>query len=92
MEMQKTLGQLTTSVDALRNTIDGVKTKVEDLIGWKNKILGGVAVLGAVIALGGFFVGKFWDNISFKATPSAVPVVAPQIAVPAPVAIPKKSP
>ena len=82
MEMHKSMGELKASVEGLRTTVDGVKTKVDDLIGWKDKILGGAAVLGAVIALGGFFVGKFWDNISFKSTATSPPqIVAPPTAI-----------
>ncbi len=83
MEMQKTLGQLTTQVEALKGSVDGVKSKVDDLIGWKHKILGGAAVLGAIIALGGFGIGKFWDNISFKPTvPTPQTIAPPQVVTP----------
>lgn len=70
MEMQKSMGEMKSSLDAVKGAVDSVKSKVEDLVNWKHRILGGVAVAAAVIALAGFFVGKFWDYFTFKAPPT----------------------
>lgn len=66
MEMQKSLGEINASIKSLSSAIDSIKSKVDDLTNWKNRILGGALVLGAVITVLGFLVGKFWDHVTFK--------------------------
>lgn len=62
MELNKTVGELSsaikslekttdTSIGNLQKSVDGTKSKVEDLIAWKNRILGGVAAISAIVAL-----------------------------------------
>lgn len=91
MTMQKTLGQIDSSIQALTKSIDSTKTKVDALIEWKNRILGGVMVLGAVIALGGFLVSKFSSYVTIKAPESAAfSTQAPALAPSNPPALPLK--
>ncbi|WP_211453847.1 hypothetical protein [Collimonas antrihumi] len=58
--------------DSLKNSLDNIKTKVDDLVNWKQKILGGVVVLGTVFTLLGFVIAKGWDYVSFKIPAPAV--------------------
>ena len=51
MEMQKSIGEVKASVDALRAVVEGTKSKVDDLVNWKHKIIGGVAVLSVFLTL-----------------------------------------
>ena len=88
MEMQKSLGQLAAVVEGLKGSIDGVKTKVEDLVKWKAMIFGGVIVLSVMISFGVFLVTKFGDYITIKSPVAAPTVIAPA----APSAGPKKGP
>lgn len=67
MQMQQTLGEIRSSVDSLRQSVDSTKSKVDDLVAWKNKILGGAVVLGAICTLMGFMVTKFSNYITIGA-------------------------
>lgn len=51
MELQKSSAEVSTRVEALKSSVDGLKAKVDDLVAWKYKILGGVAVAGICIGL-----------------------------------------
>ena len=66
MEMQKSLGEINASILGLGKSIDSTKAKVDDLVNWKNRILGGAIVLGVVISVLVFAVTKAWDYISIK--------------------------
>ena len=66
MEMQKSIGEVKASVDSLRTVVEGTKSKVDDLVNWKHKIIGGVAVLGVVITLTWIIITKFWDYVTIK--------------------------
>ena len=44
MELQKSSAEISTNLQTLKSSVDGVKSKVEDLVGWKNKIVGGAHV------------------------------------------------
>lgn len=79
--LHKSIGEVQASVDALRTTVDGTKAKVDDLVNWKNRILGGAAVLTVIVTLIGFVVGKFWDYVTIKA-PTAQPTVQAPPALP----------
>lgn len=88
-DIQKSIGELKASVDALKSSTDSTKAKVEDLIGWKNKILGGVFVLGAIFSLIGFVVAKASDYVTIKpvsiqSSPTQLP------ALPQPQTLPKQ--
>lgn len=63
-EIQKTLGEINSSIKSLEKTVDSTKSKVDDLIGWKNKILGGAIAIGVICTLLGFLFSKFSDYIT----------------------------
>jgi hypothetical protein len=69
MEIQGTLARLDERSGAMKSSLDGLKGKVEDLVSWKSKILGGAITLGAVLALLAslvtFAVTKFSGYVSF---------------------------
>ena len=67
MEMQKSLGQINASIESLTKTVDSTKSKVDDLVKWKNMIFGGAIVLGVLGSLVGFFVTKFSSYVTIKA-------------------------
>lgn len=58
MELQKSMGELTASVNNMSTILSSTKSKVDDLVAWKNKILGGAIVLGAVTSVLGFIIAK----------------------------------
>ncbi|MFZ6801954.1 hypothetical protein [Undibacterium sp. Di24W] len=66
MEMQKTLGELNSKFENLNSSVNSTKSKVEDLVTWKNKILGGAIALGIIGTLLGFLITKGWDYVSIK--------------------------
>jgi hypothetical protein len=79
MELHKSTGEMKAAIEGLTTVVGGVKTKVDDLISWKNMIVGGAAVLGVVFTLMGFAIGKFWDYITIKAPAAPVAIVAPHV-------------
>jgi hypothetical protein len=83
MEMQKSMGEMNANILTMKGSVDGLRTKVEDLVNWKHRILGGVAVLAALLALLSFLIGKFSDNVSFKSasaqTEGAAPAIPPVV-------------
>lgn len=72
MEMQKSITQLQTSMQHLTTSVEGVKTKVDDLIRWKNMILGGAVVLGALLTTAVYLANKASEylTIGFKNQPT----------------------
>jgi hypothetical protein len=86
MELQKSVGEMNASLQSVKASVDGIKGKVDDLVGWKNRILGGAAVLAAVVALIGFAVGKGSDYVTWKGPPAATqaPTATPAAAPKAP--------
>lgn len=82
MELQKSVGELNANMQAMKSALDGVKTKVDDLVGWKNRILGGAAALTLVVAVLSFLFGKASDYFVLKP-----PSVQPSIATTTPPAI-----
>jgi hypothetical protein len=66
MQMQQALGEIKASIDNLRQTVDSTKSKIDDLVAWKNRILGGAIALGAVCALIGFLVTKFSSYVTIS--------------------------
>lgn len=83
MELQKSVGKLEHKIDSLSGSVDGMKSKVEDLVHWKHKILGGAAVLVFIGGAFGFLASKVSDHVSWKSpstpatTPSSSPASAP---------------
>lgn len=78
-------------MDALTVSVNSTKAKVEDLVNWKNKILGGAFVLGAVITVFGFLIGKFSSYVTIAA-PAAVAPTPTTVNIPAQPASPPQSP
>jgi hypothetical protein len=79
MELQKSVVEMSANLQAMKGTLDGVKVKVEDLVNWKHKILGGAAVAGAVIAGGGFLLAKAWDHVTLKNSGASPPQIGPTV-------------
>ena len=79
MEMQKSLGEINASIISLRESVNSTKSKVDTLIEWKHKIIGGAFVLGAIISILSVIMVKGWDYVSFH-TPAQqiLPSPAPQ--------------
>lgn len=84
MEMQKHLGEVNSSVKTLNDSINTqvkilnesigvVSTKVDSLVDWKNKILGGAIALGAVLAGLSFVISQFFAyfDVSVKQPPES---------------------
>ena len=69
MEMQKSLGQINASIQALEKSVEGTKSKVDDLVNWKNRILGGTITVGVLFSVLVFLITK--DYLSFKPQPQA---------------------
>ena len=67
MELQASFAEVKSDLKNLKSSIDGVKPKVDDLVNWKNRIIGGAIVLGAVCAILGVVVSKASDYITIKA-------------------------
>lgn len=51
IEMQKTLGELTSNIQTLTKSVESNKSKVDDLVQWKNMILCGAIMIGAIVAV-----------------------------------------
>lgn len=51
MEMQKSLGEINASILALTKTVDSTKSKVDELVTWKNMVFGGAITLGFLITI-----------------------------------------
>jgi len=52
MEMQKSLGEINASIQALNKTVESTKSKVDDLVKWKNMIMGGAITIGFLLGIG----------------------------------------
>jgi hypothetical protein len=89
MELKGSMGELKSSFNSLRDAIEGMKSKVDDLVSWKNRILGGAVVVGAVLTVAAFFIGKFFEYVTIK-SPTAQ--VQTQSATPEPRAVPPGKP
>lgn len=89
MEMQKSLGEVNASVQALSKALDNtdkdlkesihsLKSKVDDLVRWKTLILGGAITIGFLIGI--FFAGsKFLSGMRIEFTPAREDHQAQQI-------------
>ena len=77
MELQKSMGELSATVNGMKSTLDGVKTKVDTLVAWKHAIVGGAVTLGVVIGMAVFLITKASDYVTLKAPPMAPTAVAP---------------
>lgn len=75
MELQKSVGEMNANIGAMKGSLDGMKSKVEDLVGWKNKVLGGAAVLLFIGGLLGWAITKASSYVELKTAPTqAAPV------------------
>lgn len=79
MDLKQSFGELKTTMQGVKESVDSTKGKVDDLVGWKNKIIGGVAVIGVVGAVLGWVVAKASDYVTVR-----VPVNSPIVLSPAP--------
>ena len=66
MELQKSVAEINTNLLNLKSSVDSTKSKVDDLVGWKNRIIGGAIVLGIVGTLLGFVISKAGDYVTLK--------------------------
>lgn len=66
MELQKSVGELNANLASMKSSLDSVKSKVDDLVGWKNKVLGGAAMLLLVGSVLGWSVSKLSDYVTLK--------------------------
>jgi hypothetical protein len=71
IELQKSIGELNATTQATKSSVDGLKSKVDDLIAWKNRILGGAAALALVIAALGYVAGKVSEYVVLKPVAAA---------------------
>lgn len=77
MELQKSVTEINTNLQNLKSSVDSTKSKVDDLVGWKNKIIGGAIAIGAVCTIIGFALSKVSDYISIKAPAATQTVTSP---------------
>lgn len=66
MEMQKSLGEINASIKTLNASVASSNAKVDDLVKWKNMILGGVFVIGAIFSATYFIVSKASDYLTIS--------------------------
>jgi len=71
-DIQKSVAEMNSNLQHLKSSVDSTKGKVDDLISWKHKIIGGAIVLGIVGTLLGFAISKAGDYITIKAPAIAV--------------------
>lgn len=71
MELQKSVAEMNATLIATKAAVDGLKSKVDDLIAWKHKILGGAVVLGAVLAFIAFVAGKASEYVTLRPVATA---------------------
>jgi len=76
MEMQKSLGEINASIQALSKTVESTKSKVDDLVNWKNMIFGGAITIGFLIGLTVSLL-KIFEHAPIN-IPSATQVIQPQ--------------
>ena len=50
-DFQAALGEINASITTLGKSVDSTKSKIEDLVKWKNMILGGAIVLGVAAGI-----------------------------------------
>lgn len=81
-EIQKTLGEINSSIKTLDKTLENTKNKVDDLVKWKNMILGGAFVAGALISGFVFLLSKVSDYVTLKQPVSQTIQAAPQTTLP----------
>ena len=66
MEMQKSLGEINASISSLGKSVESIKSKVDDLVKWKNMILGGAIATGAILSIIFFILTKASEYITIN--------------------------
>jgi hypothetical protein len=90
LKIEGSLGELRASLDHLTKTVDSTKSKVDALIEWKNKILGGAILLGVIGTLLGVLITKFSSYVTIKA-PETSQVSQPSVVTSVPLQAPTAS-
>lgn len=80
MEMQKSLGEINASIQALNKSVDSSKSKIDDLVKWKNMIVGGALAIGFIIGLLSLISTKVLNHITFNTptTPQTIQSAQPE--------------
>ena len=87
MELQKSVGEMNANLTGVKSSVDSVKSKVDDLVAWKNRILGIALGVGAMISILSILLTKSYLTIG------APPIVVPAASVgAAPVPVPTAAP
>lgn len=66
MEMQKSLGEINASIKTLSSSISSTNSKVDDLVKWKNMILGGAIVVGVLLSGSYIIISKAADYLTIS--------------------------
>lgn len=82
MEMQKSLGEINASIQSLSKTVDSTKSKVDDLVNWKNMIFGGAITIGFFLGLAVTMV-KLFEHVPVS-PPYPPQTIQPPSALPPP--------
>lgn len=83
VQLGKDMAVVGTKVDALHTSFDSVKTKVEDLTAWKNKVIGGAVVVFGLGGVFGYGAKMLIEAMAARpATPQALQPAPPQAALP----------
>lgn len=64
--MQKSLGEINASISSLGKSVESIKSKVDDLVKWKNMILGGAIATGAILSIIFFILTKASEYITIN--------------------------
>lgn len=67
LEITSSLGEIKANMVHLTKSVDSLKTKVDDLVNWKSRILGGLIVVGFLFGFGTLLFTKFSSYITIKA-------------------------
>jgi hypothetical protein len=63
-ELQKSVGEVNSNCSNLKSSMDSVKSKVDDLVAWRNRIFGGCLAASVTLTWIGYLVIKLSDHIS----------------------------
>lgn len=88
MELQKSVGEISANLSAVKTSVDSVKGKVDNLVSWKHMIVGGAATLVIGTSVLTWLVTKASDyfvlksNLPSVTTPAGNPTVPPPLVTP----------
>lgn len=71
-EIQKSVAEMNSNLQHLKSSMDSTRGKVDDLISWKHKIIGGAIVFGVICTLLGFVITKVSSYPTFQAPSTSV--------------------